>query len=53
MVEVKRHQVSVNRGKGFQQVAGVTPVKPGDLVMASEGGLGWIIYPDCDVEILP
>ena len=53
MVEVKSHQVSVNRGRGFQQVAGITTVKPGDLVMASEGGHGWIIYPDCDVEVLP
>ena len=32
---------------------GITPVNPGDLVMASEGGRGWIIYPDCDLEVLP
>jgi hypothetical protein len=53
LVEVTSHQISVNRGQGFQQVDGVTPVRPGYLVMASEGGHGWIVYPDCDVEILP
>jgi hypothetical protein len=54
MVEVSRHQISVNRGEGFRQVDGITPVRPGDLVMASEpDGHGWIIYPDCDVEVLP
>jgi hypothetical protein len=53
MVEVTSHQISVNRGKGFQQVDGITPARPGYLVMASESGHGWIIYPDCDVEVLP
>lgn len=53
MVEVTSHQISVNRGEGFEQVDGITPVRPGWLVVASEGGHGWIIYPDCDVEILP
>jgi len=53
MVEVTSHQISINNGRGFQQVDGIIPVKPGDLVMASESGHGWIIYPDCDVEVLP
>jgi hypothetical protein len=55
MVEVTAHQISVNRGEGFRQVDGITPVNPGDLVMASATpeGSGWIIYPDCDVEVLP
>ena len=53
LVDVREHQISVNRGEGFQQVSGIVPVKPGDLVMASEGGHGWIVYPDCDVEVLP
>ena len=56
LVEVTSHQVSVNRdGKGFRQVDGITPVNPGDLVMASSTpeGSGWIIYPDCDLEVLP
>ena len=56
LVEVTSHQVSVNRdGTGFRQVEGITPVDPGDLVMASAdpAGHAWIIYPDCDVEVLP
>jgi hypothetical protein len=55
LVEVTSHQISVNRGTGYRQVDGITPVNPGDLVMASSSpeGHGWIIYPDCDVEILP
>lgn len=54
LVEVKSDQISVNRdGRGFRQVAGITEAKPDDLVMASDGGHGWIIYPDCDVEVLP
>src|SRR5262245_47700045 len=54
LVEVTSYQVSVNRdGTGFRQVDGITPVDPGDLIMASGEGHGWIIYPDCDVEVLP
>ncbi len=58
LVEVQSDLVSVNRsGKGFRQVAGITEVKPGDLVMATEtpgqSGHGYILYPDCDVEVLP
>ena len=53
LVEVQSHQISINRGQGFQQLGGITPVNPGDVVMASEGGHGWIVYPDCDVEVLP
>jgi hypothetical protein len=53
LVEVTNHTISVNRGQGFRQVADVTPVNPGDLVMASAAGHGWILYPDCDVEVLP
>jgi hypothetical protein len=52
LVEVQSDRISVIRGNGFQQVAGITPVKPGDLVMASDdGGHGW--SPDCNVEVLP
>ena len=56
LVEVQRDRVLVNQGKGFRQVAG-TEVKPGDLVMATdtpgEGAYGYILYPDCDVEVFP
>ncbi len=57
LVEVQRDRVLVNQGKGYRQVAGITEVKPGDLVMATEtpgqSGHGYIIYPGCDVEITP
>ena len=48
LVEVTSHQVSVNRdGTGYRQVDGITPVDPGDLVMASAraamGGLSTLI----------
>ena len=55
LVEVQRDRVLVNQGKGYRQVAGITEVKPGDLVMATEtpgeGSYGYILYPECDVEI--
>ncbi len=55
LVEVQRDRVLVNQGQGFRQVAGITEVKPGDLVMATEtpgeGSYGYILYPDCDEEI--
>ena len=52
LVEVKSNDVLVNRdGKGFRQVTGM---EPGDLVWArADSGHGWILYPDCDVEVLP
>ncbi len=55
LVEVKANDVLVNHdGKGWRQVTGITPVDPGDLVMAREpSGHGWILYPDCDLEVLP
>ena len=57
LVEVQRDRVLVNQGKGYRQVAGITEVKPGDLVMATEtpgeGAYGYILYPDCDVEVFP
>jgi hypothetical protein len=55
LVEVKSNDVLVNHdGKGYRQVTGITPVEPGDLVYArAESGHGWILYPDCDVEVLP
>jgi hypothetical protein len=53
MVEVQSDQIAVNRGSGYRQVRGITPLVPGQLVMASESGHGWIIYPDCDLEVLP
>ena len=54
IVEVQSDLVSVNRsGKGFRQAAGITEIALGDLVMASDGGHGYILYPDCDVKVLP
>jgi hypothetical protein len=57
-VEVKSEQVLINCGSGgYRSAAGITEVKPGCLVMASqsssESGHGYILYPDCDVEVLP
>ena len=57
LVEVQRDRVLVNQGKGYRQVAGITEVKPGDLVMATEtpgeGSYGYILYPECDEEVFP
>jgi hypothetical protein len=56
-VEVKREPLLVNCGSGYRPVTGITKVRPGCLVMASqsgsESGHGYILYPDCDVEVLP
>jgi hypothetical protein len=56
LVEVESPRILVDRGgnTGFKQVVGITKAKPGDLVMATaETGHGFILYPDCDVEVLP
>jgi hypothetical protein len=54
LVEVTSERILVNRGTGFKLARDISEVKPGDLVMATgEIGRGWIIYPDCDVEVLP
>lgn len=47
-------QTLVNRGAGFQQLAGVTEVPPGSQVVVNPGGLGQVIYPDgCAVAVNP
>jgi hypothetical protein len=54
VVRVQHSQIYLNRnGTGYHPVLGDTPAVPGDLVMANETGHGAIIYPDCEVEVLP
>ena len=54
VVQVSHPQVYLNRdGRGYHPVYSGTPAVPGDLVMANETGHGLIIYPDCEVEVLP
>jgi hypothetical protein len=45
--------VLVNSGAGYMPVETRRQVRAGDQVMASETGLGWIIYCGCDVEVRP
>jgi hypothetical protein len=53
-VEVVEGQVSINRGHGFQQVAGTADAYASDSVMANPGGRGKIVYPDgCVVDVYP
>jgi hypothetical protein len=56
-VETRSEPLLVNCGAGYRPVTGITQVQPGCLVMASqsgsESGHGYILYPDCDVEVLP
>lgn len=47
-------QVLINRGGGYQQVAGATEGNPGDTVVVNPGGSGTIVYPDgCVVDVSP
>jgi hypothetical protein len=53
-VETVEGQVSLNRGDGYRPIAVVAAAKSGDLVMASPGGSGKIVYADgCAVEVKP
>ena len=53
-VQPVQGQVSINRGEGFQPLAGKTQARPGDLVMASPGGEAKILYADgCMVNVKP
>ena len=46
--------ISVNRGTGFELVAGPSSLKPGDRVMADRGGAATIAYSDgCTVVVKP
>jgi len=54
VVDTRTEQVLVNCGDGYRPVAGLTDVRPGCMVMAeAEAGHGFILYSDCDVEVLP
>lgn len=47
-------QTLVNRGQGFQQVAGAAEAAPGSQIVVNPGGLGQVIYPDgCAVAVNP
>ena len=47
-------QILINRGDGFQPVASGTLARQGDLIMASPGGSGKLIYSGgCVTEIKP
>ena len=47
-------QVLINRGQGYQQVAGSSQANPGDTVVANPGGSGQIVYADgCTVQVRP
>lgn len=53
LVQAQQPQIYLNRGQGYHPVVATTEAVPGDLVMANETGHGLIIYPDCEVEVLP
>lgn len=54
VVDVHSERVLVNCGNGYRSVAEFTEVQPGCMVMAAaETGHGYILYSDCDVEVLP
>ena len=54
MVEPVEGQVSLNRGDGYKPIAETAAANSGDLVMASPGGSGKIVYADgCVVEVKP
>jgi hypothetical protein len=53
-VEPVEGQVSINRGNGFQRVAGAVQANVGDSVMASPNGSARIVYSDgCSVPVVP
>jgi hypothetical protein len=44
--------VLINHGNGYQNAAGPTTVKPGDIVVVNPGGKAWINYGDgCTVPV--
>ncbi len=54
VVDMRSERVLVNCGDGYHPVAGFSEVQPGCKVMAdAETGHGFILYSDCDVEVLP
>jgi hypothetical protein len=54
LVRVNQPQIYLNRdGQGYRPVVRDTEAVPGDLVMANDTGHGLIVYPDCEVEVLP
>ena len=54
IVHVQHSQIYLNRdGTGYRPVVSDAEGIPGDLVMANDTGHGLIIYPDCEVEVLP
>ena len=53
-VQPVQGQVSINRGEGFQGLAGKTQARAGDLVMVSPGGSAKVLYSDgCTVNVKP
>jgi len=53
-VETVEGQLSLNQGDGYRPIAAVAAANSGDLVMASPGGSGKIVYADgCVVEVRP
>ena len=54
MVEFVEGHLSLNQGNGYKPVANIASANSGDLVMASPGGSGKIVYADgCVVEVKP
>jgi hypothetical protein len=54
VVQVDKPTIYLNReGNGYRPVVSGTEGVPGDRVMANDTGHGLIIYPDCEVEVLP
>ena len=53
-VEVIQGQVSVNQGEGFKPATSRIEARIGDLIMASPGGKGRIVYSGgCVVDVYP
>lgn len=51
-VEVLSGSVSVNKGKGYQQVSGIFEVNPGDRVLVEAAGNANIVYSDgCFIKV--
>lgn len=53
-VQPVQGQVSINRGEGFQPLAGKTQARAGDLVMVHPGGKAKLLYPGgCIIPVTP
>ena len=51
-VDTIQGNVSINRGEGFRKISGPTEGKPGDTVMAGQGGSVDIVYDNgCRVKV--